>query len=148
MNGEFQGLPTYDEIINLDQLISFCTTIIFNCTAQHSVVNDAQHDIFSYLPNMSLQLLGNPPTKKVCIVLLAVLVRITEYKNILLFLSISNIGQDPVTEGDLMKYLPDLDTTLRIVLIMRLLSARLENQFGEWDIRHQFDLQVLQEELK
>ena len=65
MNGDFQGLPTSEEIINLDQLILFCTTIIFNCTAQYSVVNDAQHDIFSYLPNMSVQLLRNPPTKKV-----------------------------------------------------------------------------------
>ena len=64
----FQGLPSMDEIINLDELISFCTTIIFNCTAQHSAVNDSQYDIFGYLPNMPLQLLGNPPTNKVLII--------------------------------------------------------------------------------
>ena len=61
----FQGLPSVDEIINLDQLIIFCTTIIFNCTAQHAAVNDSQYNMFSFQPNMPLHLYGNPPTNKV-----------------------------------------------------------------------------------
>ena len=68
MHEYFQRLPSMDEIINLDELISFCTTIIFNCTAQHSAVDDSQYDIFGYLPNMPLQLLGNPPRNKVLII--------------------------------------------------------------------------------
>ena len=61
----FQGLTSVEEIINLDQLIIFCTTIIFNCTAQHAAVNDSQYNMFSFQPNMPLHLYGNPPTNKV-----------------------------------------------------------------------------------
>ena len=61
----FQGQPNVDEITDLDQLISFCTTIIFNCTAQHAAVNDSQYNMFGFQPNMPLHLSGNPPTNKV-----------------------------------------------------------------------------------
>ena len=47
-----------------------------------------------------------------------------------------------------MQHLPDFDVTLRTILLMRLLSARLDNPLGEWDLRHQFDLKVMQEESK
>ena len=61
----FQGQPNVDEITDLDKLILFCTTVIFNCTAQHSAINDSQYNMFSFQPNMPLHLSGNPPINKV-----------------------------------------------------------------------------------
>ena len=148
MHEYFQRRPSMDEIINLDELISFCTTIIFNCTAQHSAVNDSQYDIFGYLPNMPLQLLGNPPTIKVLIIsqVLFISFHFWGVNKFPWSFPISDVWQDHVTESDLMQHLPDLDVTLRTILLMRLLSARLDHPLGEWDIRHQFDLKVMQEE--
>ena len=47
-----------------EELIIYCTLIIFNGSAQHAAVNFGQFDIYSFAPNAPFSLRQPPPTEK------------------------------------------------------------------------------------
>ena len=56
-----RGFP--ESINTKDELIEYCTLIIFNGSAQHAAVNFGQFDIYGYAPN-SPSAVRQPPHKK------------------------------------------------------------------------------------
>ena len=47
-----------------------------------------------------------------------------------------------------MERIPDVDAMIQAALITRLLSFQSAQRLTEWDLRYQFDLQILQLESK
>lgn len=56
------GFP--EKIESCEELINYCTLIIFNGSAQHVAVNFGQFDIYGFAPNAPFSLRQPPPTKK------------------------------------------------------------------------------------
>ena len=56
------GFP--EKIESCEELINYCTLIIFNGSAQHAAVNFGQFDIYGFAPNAPFSLRQPPPTKK------------------------------------------------------------------------------------
>ena len=57
-----RGFP--ESMNTKDELIEYCTLIMFNGSAQHAAVNFSQFDIYGYVPNSPTALRQPPPTKK------------------------------------------------------------------------------------
>ena len=70
----FNGFPGHDgapdghgfpeKIESRQELINYCTLIIFNGSAQHAAVNFGQFDIYGFVPNSPFSMRQPPPTKK------------------------------------------------------------------------------------
>ena len=56
------GFP--DKMESREDLILYCTLIMFNGSAQHAAVNFGQFDIYGFVPNAPFELRKKPPTKK------------------------------------------------------------------------------------
>ena len=56
------GFP--ESINTKDELIEYCTLIIFNGSAQHAAVNFGQFDLYGYIPNSPTAVRQPPPNKK------------------------------------------------------------------------------------
>ena len=56
------GFP--DKMESLEDLILYCTLIMFNGSAQHAAVNFGQFDIYAFVPNAPFALRKPPPTEK------------------------------------------------------------------------------------
>ena len=56
------GFP--DKMESREDLILYCTLIIYNGSAQHAAVNFGQFDIYGFVPNAPLALQKPPPTEK------------------------------------------------------------------------------------
>ena len=56
------GFP--DKIETCEDLILYCTLIMFTGSAQHAAVNFGQFDIYGFVPNAPFTLQKPPPTKK------------------------------------------------------------------------------------
>ena len=56
------GFP--DKMESREDLILYCTLIMFNGSAQHAAVNFGQFDIYAFVPNAPLELRKPPPTEK------------------------------------------------------------------------------------
>ena len=69
-----QGFPGYhgaldghgfpDKMESREDLVLYCTLIIYNASAQHAAVNFGQFDIYGFVPNAPFALQKPPPTKK------------------------------------------------------------------------------------
>ena len=59
---EGHGFP--DKIKSREELINYCTLIIFNGSAQHAAVNFGQYEIYGFVPNAPFTLCKPPPTEK------------------------------------------------------------------------------------
>ena len=70
----FHAFPGYDgapdghgfpeKIESRDELILYCTLIMFNGSAQHAAVNFGQFDIYGFVPNAPFALRKPPPSEK------------------------------------------------------------------------------------
>ena len=70
----FHAFPGYDgapdghgfpeKMESREDLILYCTLIMFNGSAQHAAVNFGQFDIYAYIPNAPFALRKPPPTEK------------------------------------------------------------------------------------
>ena len=49
------------------------------------------------------------------------------------------ISQNPVSEMEIIKRLPDKETVLFGMKLTKILSTRASNPLGDWDIRFQYD---------
>ena len=56
------GFP--DKIESREELILYCTLIMYNGSAQHAAVNFGQYDIYGFVPNAPFALRKPPPTEK------------------------------------------------------------------------------------
>ena len=56
------GFP--EKIESCEELINYCTLIMFNGSAQHAAVNFGQFNIYGFIPNAPMSLQKPPPTKK------------------------------------------------------------------------------------
>ena len=56
------GFPKYIE--TREELVEYCTLIMFTGSAQHAAVNFGQYDYYGYTPNAPVGLRKPPPTKK------------------------------------------------------------------------------------
>jgi len=56
------GFPK--EIHSKEELVEYCTLIIFTGSAQHASVNFGQYEIYGYVPNAPFAMRLPPPTKK------------------------------------------------------------------------------------
>ena len=56
------GFP--DKMESCEDLIRYCTLIIFTGSAQHAAVNFGQFDLYGFVPNAPFALRQPPPTKK------------------------------------------------------------------------------------
>ena len=80
LNGAPEGHGFPDKIQTKEELVEYCTTIIFTGSAQHAAVNFGQFDIYGYTPNAPIGMRKEPPKKK------------------------------QILYRDLMEYLPDINT--------------------------------------
>lgn len=62
LGNKASGFPSCFNTV--EEVIKFCTVVIFTATAQHAAVNNGQYDYNSWLPNGSLLLHKPPPTIK------------------------------------------------------------------------------------
>ena len=63
-NGAKDGHGFPDKIETREDLILYCTLIMFTGSAQHAVVNFGQFDIYGFVPNAPFALRKPPPTEK------------------------------------------------------------------------------------
>ena len=49
------------------------------------------------------------------------------------------VSQNPVSDEEIIKRLPDKETVLFGMKLTKILSTRASNPLGEWDIRFQYD---------
>eukprot|EP00029_Vermamoeba_vermiformis_P005565 TRINITY_DN1970_c0_g1_i1.p1 TRINITY_DN1970_c0_g1~~TRINITY_DN1970_c0_g1_i1.p1 ORF type:complete len:842 (+),score=205.85 TRINITY_DN1970_c0_g1_i1:66-2591(+) len=91
--GKLRGVP--EKIKSIKELTEICTNIIWITTVQHSAVNFTRYEHLSLISNLPLTLQGIPPTSN------------TQY----------------VTDDDIAKTLPDLETTYLQLLLANIYSA-------------------------
>ena len=54
--------------------------------------------------------------------------------------------QNPLTEAQVVQYLPDKSAMFLTMTLMKTLSMRSLNPLGDWEVRYQFHPQVIQAE--
>ncbi|KAL8593845.1 hypothetical protein ACOMHN_065322 [Nucella lapillus] len=108
------GVPGEGSLTRTDQLAMILTSIIYTCSVEHAAVNFSQYDEYGFPPNSPLYLQGQPPKTK-----------------------------DPCTEADLVKALPDLNTTLNIMMVTNLLSQKATYSLGNFEVQYVFDPRAL-----
>ena len=93
----------------LQDLIKTVTSIIFLSSVGHASANFAQYDEYAFPPNYPAMLSGKAPTNK-----------------------------DEVTELDIVKQLPNRETTLSIMVVTKILSDRGTNGLGDFEVQYQY----------
>ena len=63
-NGVPDGHGFPDKMESREDLVLYCTLIMFNGSAQHAAVNFGQFDIYAFVPNAPFALRKPPPTEK------------------------------------------------------------------------------------
>ena len=53
------------------------------------------------------------------------------------------LSQNPISDMDVVKYLPDKEKVLYVINIMTTLSTRASKSLGDWDIRYQYDREAI-----
>lgn len=89
------------------QLASTLVSLIFICSAEHAAVNFLQFDTYAYLPNYPAQLNGVPPQDKT-----------------------------PLTEEDLLKFFPDIETAFKTLAITKQLSDQAMHTLGYFEVNY------------
>ena len=63
-NGHENGHGFPSHIVTKEELIEYCTLIIFTGSAQHASINFGQYDMYGFIPNAPSTLCLSPPSKK------------------------------------------------------------------------------------
>ena len=105
------GVPGGGKLTNNEQLIKILTTIIYTCSISHASTNFPQYEEYGFPPNYPGLLRGTPPSSKTTV----------------------------TTERDILKCLPDRPTTLDIMIVTKILSAKGTKSIGDFEVQYIFD---------
>ncbi|XP_077979796.1 polyunsaturated fatty acid 5-lipoxygenase-like [Glandiceps talaboti] len=120
-----QGMPGNGKFSTTDDVIQVITCVIFTSSVTHGAVNFNQYDQYANPLKYTIYLRGNPPKDKT-----------------------------PLTEKDVLTYLPDKSTQLKIMVMAKSLSMFGTEQLGYFDNMYQSDnisqsaIKELREDLK
>ncbi|XP_077984932.1 allene oxide synthase-lipoxygenase protein-like [Glandiceps talaboti] len=120
-----QGMPGNGQFSTTDELIQVITCVIFSSSVTHAAVNFNQYDQYANPLKYPIYLRGNPPKNK-----------------------------KPLTEKDVIKYLPDKTTQLKILVMAKTLSEFGTEKLGHFSKLYQSDsisqsaIKGFQEDLK
>ncbi|XP_071508865.1 polyunsaturated fatty acid 5-lipoxygenase-like [Diadema antillarum] len=105
-----QGLPNSGQFLTTDEVAETVTNFVFICSAGHAAANFGQYDRYGFPPNYPAWLHGQPPRDKT-----------------------------PLTEKDILQQLPDLEETLRVMTVTKLLSTRDTKALGDFEMCYLYD---------
>ena len=105
------GVPGRGKLTNNEQLIGILTTIIYTCSISHASANFPQYEEYAFPPNYPGLMRGKPPTSKTYV----------------------------TTEREILDCLPDRPTTLDIMIVTKILSARGTKSIGDFEVQYVFD---------
>ncbi|BFZ15082.1 hypothetical protein BsWGS_18122 [Bradybaena similaris] len=108
------GVPGNGEITTKAQLSQIVTCIIYTCSISHASTNFPQYEEYAFPPNYPGLMRGKPP----------------------------NDANVSVTERDILDCLPDRPTTLDIMIVTKILSAKGTKSLGDFEVQYVFDPQA------
>ncbi|KAH9509998.1 Arachidonate 12-lipoxygenase, 12R-type [Bulinus truncatus] len=106
-----KGLPGNGILSTVEQIQQIVTSIIFICSVGHAAANFGQYDEYGFPPNYPLTLLGEPPVDPKAV----------------------------ITEQDILKALPDKETTLDTLTISKVLSTKGTRSLGDFEVQYIVD---------
>ncbi|XP_059168642.1 allene oxide synthase-lipoxygenase protein-like isoform X2 [Physella acuta] len=105
------GVPGNGKLTTNTQLEQIVTSIIYTCSISHASTNFPQYEEYAFPPNYPGLLRGRPP----------------------------NNPKYEVTERDILNCLPDRPTTLDIMIVTKILSAKGTKSIGDFEVQYIFD---------
>ena len=105
------GVPGGGMLTDTQQLIQIITSLISTCSVMHASANFPQYEEYAFPPNYPSLLRGTPPTSKSCV----------------------------TSEEDILATLPDLSTTLDIMIVTKILSEQNTNSLGDFEVQYIYD---------
>ncbi|KAH9510000.1 hypothetical protein Btru_044808 [Bulinus truncatus] len=110
-----KGLPGNGHLNDVQQVQQIVTSIIYTCSVGYAAANSGQYDEYSFPPNCPLTMHGKPP------------------KDL----------KEEITEQDLLKCLPDKEATLEIMVVTKILSRKVTNRLGDFEVQYIADPKAL-----
>ncbi|KAK3100682.1 hypothetical protein FSP39_023741 [Pinctada imbricata] len=104
------GVPNNGKFETADHIILVFTSIIYTCSVAHASTNFPQYDEYAFPPNYPASMKGEPPKDK-----------------------------RELTEDDILRTLPDKETTLDIMTVTKILSDRGTNSLGDFEVQYVFE---------
>lgn len=105
------GVPGNGRITTNTQLEQIVTCIIYTCSISHASTNFPQYEEYAFPPNYPGLLRGKPPSDPKTV----------------------------ITERDILNSLPDRPTTLDIMIVTKILSAKGTKSIGDFEVQYIFD---------
>lgn len=105
------GVPGNGKLTNNEQLTLIVTSIIYTCSISHASTNFPQYEEYAFPPNYPGLMRGKPP----------------------------NCKTREMTERDILDCLPDRPTTLDIMIVTKILSAKGTKSIGDFEVQYVFD---------
>jgi len=112
-----RGVPGGGRFKRVEDVIMFCTCVIFTCSVQHTAVNYTQYNEYAFPPQYPSILHRTPP-----------------------------IDKSARSEEDITSIIPDKATTLEIMSITKLFSLKPSKSLAEWEFQSQYDPMALKAE--
>ncbi|XP_005095778.2 allene oxide synthase-lipoxygenase protein [Aplysia californica] len=108
------GVPGNGKLMNNEQLVQIITSIIYTCSISHASTNFPQYEEYAFPPNYPGLMRGSPPKSKTV----------------------------EITQRDILDCLPDRPTTLDIMIVTKILSAKGTKSIGDFEVQYIFDPQA------
>ncbi|KAK3737983.1 hypothetical protein RRG08_010029 [Elysia crispata] len=108
------GVPGNGKLETRQQLELIVTCIVYTCSISHASTNFPQYEEYAFPPNYPGLMRGRPPTDATA----------------------------DVQERDILESLPDRPTTLDIMIVTKILSAKGTKSIGDFEVQYIFDPQA------
>ena len=129
-----RGFP--EAITSKNELIEYCTLIIFTGTAQHAAVNFGQFQIYGYVPNSPLYLRKPVPTQKGIAteedILHCLPTLVHTSLTVALMFQLSQFSPDEVSLFDSIRLPTSFPSKLHIRLLLIVYNIKKEGLVGMW----------------